>query len=174
MVERIIIPKIVLMCSLLFYIYNYGGMSLYSNIIHTDDLKSCNSYLLSSKDDKYDVDESKVIAEIPSSKIKLYYVKKDDDFNMYRGFVLQINDVKRYFKWECVDNPTYAPKLILSDLDKDGKDELIILLNKGCGTGLNEGEIHVIKQDVRKQEPFFYEILVENPLIRKVLIMLNL
>jgi len=144
-------------------------MSFYRNVIHTDDLKSCNSYLLSSKNDIYDVDEKKIVAEIPGSKIKLYYVKKDNYIGMYRGFVLQINHMKRYFRWENIDDPICAPKMILSDLDKDGKDELIILMNKGVGTGLYEGEVHVIKQ-----VPFLHEILVENTFLREVLVILNI
>lgn len=76
-----------------------------------------------------------------------------------QGFILQINDRKKFFSWESVTNPSYAPRLILSDLDKDGKEELIIQLCKGYGTGIFDGEVHVIRQT------YFDEILVENPSI---------
>lgn len=107
----------------------------------------------------YNEDEKRMIAEIPNSGIKLYYVKEDEGFGEYRGFVLQINHGKKYFRWENVTNPSYAPQLTLSDLDKDGREELIIQLCKGYGTGIFDGEVHVIRQDS------FDEILVENPCI---------
>jgi len=110
-------------------------------------------------DNIYEVDEKRKIIEIPNSGIKLYYVKIDEDFGNYIGFILQINDKKKYFGWENVTSPSYGPKLMLADLDKDGKEELIIELCKGYGTGIFEGEVHVIRQDS------FEEILIENPYI---------
>jgi hypothetical protein len=82
------------------------------------------------------VDEKKLVAEIPSSNIKLYYVKDDEDFGMYEGFILQINYGRRYFRWENV-NRNGTPELILSDLDKDNgikeKENVIYTLPRiGC------------------------------------------
>ncbi|MBZ9626399.1 hypothetical protein G9F71_026715 [Clostridium sp. FP2] len=111
-------------------------------------------------DNIYNVDEKKLVAEISNSNIKLYYVNDDKDFGMYEGFILQINGGKKYFRWENVNNnTTYAPQLTLADLDKDGKKEIIVQLCKGYGTGVYDGEVHVIRQE------FFDEVLVENPII---------
>lgn len=158
MIRRTLITKIILICSLLFYNCNYCSMNLYSNITNADKLKNCNSYFSPSKNDVLDVDESQLIDEIPNANIKLYFVEKDENYALYKEFILQINGVKGFFRWENATNPTYAPELLLSDLDKDGKDELIIILTKGYGTSLRDQEVHVIKL-----ERFFYEILVENP-----------
>jgi len=79
---------------------------------------------------------------------------------MYIGFILQIKNGKKYFVWENVSNTvSYSPELSLADLDKDGKEELIIQLCKGYGTGVFNGEVHVIRQES------FDEVLVENPII---------
>jgi uncharacterized protein (UPF0248 family) len=134
--------------------------SLHSSINVSAVSNLAQNYGITFLDDIYNVDEKRLIYEIPDSKIKLYYIEHDEGKGMYRGFLLQINDVKRYFRWENVDNPSRKPQLILSDLDKDGKNELVVILNKGYGTGVQDEEVHVIKQEL-----FFYEILVENPLI---------
>ena len=144
--------QISLVFSLIFFIFSGVNVRAYDN-----PTQNCDSDFW---DNIYNVDEKKLVAEIPSSNIKLYYVKDDKDFGMYEGFILQINDVKKYFRWEYVNNISRKPELILSDLDRDGKNELVIVLNKGYGTGVKDGEVHVIKQEL-----FFYEILVENPLI---------
>ncbi|WBW95724.1 hypothetical protein [Oceanirhabdus sp. W0125-5] len=152
-----IIPKIALICFILFCSFNYDCMALHSSENARDDLKNSCSNLIKPKKDIFDVDESQLVVKLPSSNIKLYYVKKED--GMYKDFVLQINDSKRVFRWKNETNPTFAPQLILSDLDKDGKEELVILLTKGHGTGFYFGDVHVIEQ-----EPLI-EILVENPFI---------
>ena len=143
--------QIAIIYSFLFFTYSNINVDAYCNLIHNYDGIDWN--------DIYDVDERRLIAEIPSSKIKLYYLKDDKDFGVYRGFILEMNEGKRYFSWDNVTNPSYAPQLTLSDLDKDGKDELIIQLCKGYGMGIFDGEVHVIK------EKLFDEILVQNPTI---------
>ena len=141
-----------LVFSLIFFIFSGVNVRSYDN-----PTQNCDSNFW---DNIYNVDEKKLVAEIPSSNIKLYYVKDDKDFGMYEGFILQINGGKKYFRWENVNNnPTYAPQLAFADLDKDRKEELIVQLCKGYGTGVYDGEVHVIKQE------FFDEVLVENPLI---------
>lgn len=151
MINKTLISKFALLFSLLFSMHSTVSAISYSNFAHNCHVKAADSI--------YDVKESNLVAEIPEHNIKLYFAKDDKDFGMYRGFILIINDVKKYFRWENVDG-NRMPRLKLSDLDKDGKEELIVILNKGYGTGVQEEEVHVIKRDL-----FFYEILVENPLI---------
>lgn len=111
-------------------------------------------------DNIYNTDEKRLVVEIPDSNIRLYYVKEDKDFGMYFGFILQVNDRKKFFRWKNVSNTvSYNPKLSLADLDKDGKKELIVQLCHGYGTGVFKEEVHVIRQEA------FDEILVENPII---------
>jgi hypothetical protein len=144
--------EILLVFSLLFSIFSGVNVRAYDN-----PAQNCDSDFW---DNIYNVDEKKLVAYIPYYNIRLYYVKDDKDFGMYKGFILQINGGKKYFRWENVNNnPAYAPQLTLDDLDKDGKEELIIQLCKGYGTGVFDGEVHVIRQES------FDEVLVENPII---------
>jgi hypothetical protein len=149
MYKKAVVLQIAIVFSLLFCSSSNINVRAYNK--PTYDIKDSNSI--------FDVDEKNLVGEIPNSNISLYFVKDNKDFGMYEGFVLQINDEKKYFRWESVDNK-HIPKLILSDLDKDGKDELIIILNKGYGTGIKDEEVHIIKQEL-----FLCEVLVENPLI---------
>jgi hypothetical protein len=142
---------IVLMCLLPFYPYGNINTISNNNYIYNYDIK---------QNGIHDVDENGLIAEIPHSDIKLYYVKEDKSSGMYVGFILEIDGAKKFYKWENVINPTYAPKLEISDLDKDGIGEIIVHLCKGYGTGVYDEEVHVVKQS-----PVFDEILVENPII---------
>ena len=144
--------QISLVFSLLFSIFSCVNVRAYDN-----PTQNCDSDFW---DNIYNVDEKKLVAEIPDSNIRLYSIKEDKDFGMYIGFILQIKDGKKYFRWENVNNnTTYAPQLTLADLDKDGKEEVIVELCKGYGTGVYDGEVHVIRRE------FFDEVLVENPII---------
>lgn len=115
-------------------------------------------------DNIYDVDESHLIAELPNLNIRLYYIKEDKDLGMYRGFILQIHDAKKYYRWEADTTPSFAPSLELADLNKDGANEIVVQLCKGHGTGIYDEEVHIIKQSSNINDAF-EEILMENPLI---------
>lgn len=144
--------QITLIFSLLILIYSGVKVRAYANPI-----QNCDSGFW---DNAYNVDEKRLVAAIPDANIRLYYIKEDKDFGMYFGFILQIKEGKKYFRWKNVSNTvSYNPKLSLADLDKDGKEELIVQLCHGYGTGVFEEEIHVIRQEC------FDEILVENPII---------
>lgn len=146
------IIQIILIFSLLIFIYSGVNVRATEN-----STQNCDSGFW---DNIYNVDEKKLIAEITDSNIRLYYIKEDKDFGMYIGFILQINDRKKYFRWKNVSsNLSYNPQLSLADLDNDGKEELVIELCHGYGTGIFDEEVHVIRQDS------FDEILVENPVI---------
>ncbi|MBE6067854.1 MAG: hypothetical protein E7211_09210 [Clostridium lundense] len=150
--KKVVVFKATFVFLSLFSLYSNINIKAYSNLAQ--------NYYINVLDGIYADDEKRLVAEIPNSNIKLYYVQYDEVEGRYRGFILEINDVKKYFEWENVDNTSRKPELILSDLNKDGKNELVVILNKGYGTGVQDEEVHVIKQDL-----FFYEILVENPLI---------
>jgi hypothetical protein len=152
MIKKTVVCQISIIFSLLIFIYSGVDVRAKEN-----STQNCYSDFW---DNIYNVDEKRLVAEIPNSGIKLYYVKEDKDFGMYMGFILQINDRKKFFGWENVNNTVgYPPQLSLADIDKDGKEELIIQLCHGYGTGIFDGEVHVIRQNS------FDEILVENPII---------
>lgn len=97
----------------------------------------------------------KVVASIPESGITLSAVENDN--GMYEDFTLEINESKRYFDWENVINPTYAPELLLSDINDDGEKELIIILTTGYGTGVHYTNAHVINPET------FTETYIDDP-----------
>ncbi len=87
-------------------------------------------------------DKKTVVAEIPEKNIRLYAINKDN--GMYTEFILQLGNSERYFNWQNISNPTFSPKLILSDLNKDGVEELIVILINGTGTGFHTEQVHII------------------------------
>jgi hypothetical protein len=66
----------------------------------------------------------------------------------------------RPFWINVANNPTYAPKIIYEDINRDEKKALIIILNKGYGTGVSIEEVYVFETDYNR----FGEVLVDNPL----------
>ncbi|MBS4199162.1 hypothetical protein KHA93_05775 [Bacillus sp. FJAT-49732] len=87
------------------------------------------------------------------------YAKKIDD--LYYDFKIDFKGriASRPF-WMNVTNPTYAPKIYYEDINQDEKNELIIILTKGYGTGALDEEVYVFETDSNR----FGEVLVDNPL----------
>lgn len=100
---------------------------------------NCNMYKEVFSNNK---DKRKVVAEIPEENIKLFAMNKNN--GMYTVFILQLGDRQRYFNWQNVTNETFSPKLMLSDLNNDGIEELIVILTNGTGTGVHTEEVHII------------------------------
>lgn len=101
---------------------------------------------------------SKIVADIPDEGIILNAIEKD---GMYEDFTLEINGTKRFFGffgWKNISNPTYAPKLLLNDIDHDGKKELIVILTTGTGNGVKVTEAHIINPET------LLEIYIDNPM----------
>ncbi|HEY2495323.1 MAG TPA: stalk domain-containing protein [Paenibacillus sp.] len=44
-----------------------------------------------------------------------------------------------------VINPSYAPEILLADVNGDGKDEIVIILTTGYGTGVYQSEVRVLE-----------------------------
>lgn len=86
-------------------------------------------------------EEYVVVSKLDKENITLYAKKIGD---MYRDFKIDFKGAT-YFRpfWMNVTNPTYAPQIFYEDINKDGKKELIITLNKGYGTGVLDEEVFV-------------------------------
>lgn len=52
---------------------------------------------------------------------------------------------------------SFRPELILTDINNDGKKELVIIITTGHGTGINTQEVHIFKEETLE------EIKVQNP-----------
>ncbi len=97
---------------------------------------------------------SKMVANIPDEEVVLSAVEKD---GMYEDFTLEIKGSKRFLDWKNVSNPTYAPELLLKDIDHHGQKELIAILTNGTGTGVHVTEAHIINQETLS------ETYIDNP-----------
>ncbi|MCT4508356.1 MAG: hypothetical protein N4A48_06260 [Tepidibacter sp.] len=105
---------------------------------------------------KISTDDKNIIAEIPEANIRLYYKKEEN--GMYKNLALEIDKMKYLFCWKNTNNPVYNPKLILSDLNQDGHEEVIVILTKDIGKEVNLQEVHVIETNKMVERE------IENPI----------
>lgn len=96
------------------------------------------------------------IASIPGTANRLY--AESEESGLFKGVRLEWNGTSRSFPWTNPSDISDPPQLFGADLDGDGHNEAIILLNAGSGTGVYLEEPHVIRADD------FTEIFVEDPL----------
>jgi hypothetical protein len=98
-----------------------------------------------------------VISKLDKENITLYAKKTG---SMYRDFKIHFKG-ETYFRpfWMNVTNPTYAPQIFYEDINTDKKKELIIILNKGYGTGVLDEEVYVYRY-----ANGLIDELVDNPL----------
>ena len=111
------------------------------------------------------INEYDEISKLNKADVTIYAKKMNGvytDFKIdYQGSVL-----KRPY-WINTTNPTWSPEIIYEDINKDGKNELIIILTKGNGTGVLEREVHVFHfQNQRINNQLVevpIEVLVDDP-----------
>lgn len=107
-------------------------------------------------------EDQTLLAEIPEQKIYLYALNKVEDeqipAGLYKGMRLSINGKEQAFDWENIAMISDLPQLYYVDLNGDEKEELVVILSRGHGTGAIRQTIHVINPESLDE----YE--VENPL----------
>ena len=103
--------------------------------------------------------EYDLVATSGKNQISLYAKKMND---LYYDFKIDFNGkiASRPFWLSVANNSTYAPRIYYEDISEDGKKELIIILNKGYGTGVLLEEAFVIEVNSNQ----FADVLVDNPL----------
>lgn len=103
-----------------------------------------------------------LLAEIPEEEIYLYALNKVEDeqipAGLYKGMRLSINGKEQAFDWENIAMISDLPQLYYVDLNEDEKEELVVILSQGRGTGAVRQTIHVVNPESLDE----YE--VENPL----------
>ncbi|MGE7997708.1 hypothetical protein ACQKOF_03320 [Lysinibacillus sp. NPDC093190] len=107
--------------------------------------------------DEYDeiAKSDKVNVSIFAKKMNKVY----SDFKIdFQGNVLS----KPY--WINTTSPSWSPQIIYEDINKDGKNELIIILTKGYGTGILEREVHVFHIQNQLLNKKLVEVLVDDPI----------
>ncbi|PKG25249.1 hypothetical protein [Niallia nealsonii] len=107
-----------------------------------------------------------VVAQSNKENITLYAKELD---GLYRDFKIK-------FKWGILSrpfwindtSPTWSPKIIYENINQCDKQELIIILTKGYGTGVLEQEAHIFhieKKEIGKAiVDVPVEVLIDNPL----------
>ncbi|GFN33987.1 hypothetical protein [Paenibacillus xylaniclasticus] len=80
---------------------------------------------------------------------------KDD---IYTQISVSSDGQNKTFTWNQVANETYAPKLMIQDINDDGSDEIVIFLTTGTGTAVNVQEAHVLEKQT------LTEYVVEKPI----------
>jgi len=72
--KKVLVFRVAVVCLLLFSSSRNINVRAYSNLAYNYDLECLNSI--------YDVEEKNIVAEMPGSDIRLYFVKNDKDFGM--------------------------------------------------------------------------------------------
>lgn len=103
--------------------------------------------------------ENKVLlSEIPNEDISLYALDSDEGKGVYEDILLNVKGKKKKFNWSVDSGLSFRPEFVLSDMNNDGKKELIIIITTGHGTGIYTKEAHIFKVDTLE------EIQVQDPL----------
>jgi len=84
-------------------------------------------------------------------KVEIWGRKVD---GAYWGMRMSVGDTTRNFPfWYNVGNLSYAPQVILEDLTQDGKNELLVILTTGYGTGMRNEEAHIFDSETFREIP---------------------
>ncbi|MFE6074704.1 hypothetical protein ACFVQB_09535 [Paenibacillus sp. NPDC057886] len=97
-----------------------------------------------------------LLSETSDKRVAIYGVQETEQKDMFSSLNVVINGEAKTFNWINVTNPSFYPQISVVDLNADGKDEIVIVLTKGTGTGVHDSEVHVLKSD-------FTEISVSDP-----------
>ncbi|WP_240190029.1 hypothetical protein [Bacillus sp. P14.5] len=99
-----------------------------------------------------------VVAQSEEDDITLYGKEMN---GLYFDFKVDFKgDVFSRPFWINVTNPAYPPQLYYQDIIKDKRNELIIILTRGYGTGVLDQEVYVFHPGNKR----FKEVLVDSPL----------
>ncbi|MGF7050330.1 hypothetical protein J2T13_004868 [Paenibacillus sp. DS2015] len=90
--------------------------------------------------------QGKIIAESESGEMKI--TANQGEYGIYEQLTLVTTNFSRSLRGGYnVVNPSYAPEIISADVNGDGKDEIVIILTTGYGTGVYQSEVRVLEGD---------------------------
>jgi len=78
-------------------------------------------------------------------QVKLYDNREAKD--SHHIFTLEINGNTKDFDWYYLGDMGTDPQVHYTDLTGDGKEEAVVIIQTGRGTGLNNYDIHVVNAD---------------------------
>jgi len=97
------------------------------------------------------------VAAIPERGIYLYTGDPE-------GAILRIGESEQAMDWVTFTPRAIMPVLQLHDYDRDGEDELAVVLHVGSGTGLAIEELHIVEltnADASAEQPFIDHLFRE-------------
>ena len=104
----------------------------------------------------------KLIQSSEDQKVKLFQTESEP------GVTLEINGTNKHFNWDFPETGT-PPQLLFNDLTGDGKEEAIVIIQTGRGTGLDTYDIHVVNaNDLSEFGVQGYEEIVADQIQSKV------
>jgi hypothetical protein len=121
------------------------------SINKSEQMKSVNNKKVIESFEEYEASKQPLIAAIPEKDIYLYEIKDTKEAQL----MLTVGDKKCYYNWIGFTPRFILPKMSVSDFDKDGKDELSVILYVGSGTGVSIEELHILEiSETAKKECF--------------------
>lgn len=102
--------------------------------------------------------DEKVVGNLPEAELTLYATEKEGDLTKFK---LSVKGETYFFpRWVNSPNITYYPKFYYSDINNDGRKEIVIVLTTDTGTGVIIQEPHVFHVDNNGD---LLDKLVDNP-----------
>lgn len=105
--------------------------------------------------------KEQIIGEIPEANIILYAREREGYFEKFK--LMANGDIQYFPGWMNISNEAYKPKLFFSDINSDGKKELIIILTTGYGTGIIQQNVHVLHNIKTGMGEIYKEKIVDDP-----------
>ncbi|WIV17224.1 hypothetical protein QPK24_12240 [Paenibacillus polygoni] len=85
------------------------------------------------------------------------YGTSEKETGYFSSIIVEIDSETKTFPWRNITNPSFYPELLVSNIDEDKEDEIILILATEKGTSVRQSEIYVLNRD-------FTEIEVTDPL----------
>lgn len=105
--------------------------------------------------------QSKVVATLKKAKAALYATEREGNLEKFR---LVVDGETRWFpSWRNSSFPSFAPRFFFEDINQDGKEELVVILTTGHGTGVSITEPHVLQKTETNIGDIYEEKLIDNP-----------
>ncbi|WP_336634967.1 hypothetical protein [Lysinibacillus fusiformis] len=99
--------------------------------------------------------DATLIGASDNQEVKLY--KKGD------GVKLEIKGQVKDFNWNNPSDTETEPQMFYIDMTEDGKEEAVIIIQTGRGTGLDNYNIHIVNQDLQEiKVPHYEEIVAQH------------
>ena len=102
-------------------------------------------YELEGEQYEFNGEQFKLLSSLPNKNIKLFARESCNYPGLFNKFLLSVDGRKKLFSWKSAIND--RPRLILSDINNDKVEELIIVLTIGTGTGYLKQEPHIINMN---------------------------